>query len=164
MQCEFVYKNGESCKNESLKNSKYCAKHKYYGKHKYNEQSDDEIQETPRISNNVIQERSEYIQDNPYNRYFIKQCINESTPPPKQSSYADYLPILMMFLPILKQLLGTQEVLNLFKNFKNLNGIKENFKTDNNITHTDEPPIPIIPTTSQEVPIVQNRDSATTPP
>jgi len=186
-QCQCYYSNGEQCKNECFKNLKYCSKHRYYGKYKnstdnevgrsrnsfapniYNETDNDEpIQETTRIPVPTIQERSnhnnDYIADNPYNRWFINECVSKSNPAPvaKSSSYADYLPILMMFLPLLKNILGTQEALNLFKSFKNLKGIKEdskeNFKTDNIRTTDGADIIPIIPT---EVSNLQNRDSTT---
>lgn len=168
MTCNFIYKNGERCQNDCSKNSKFCNKHKYYGKYKYNDHDSEPMEETPPISNNVIQQGPNYIQDNSYNRYFIKSIIDSKpdassvATAPKSSSYSDYLPILMMFLPLLKNILGTQEVLNLFKNFKNLNGIKENNKNDNNIKTTDgSDVVPIISTASEEIPDLPNRNPAT---
>jgi len=171
-QCEFIYSNGERCTGECVKNSNFCIKHKYYGKYKYNEPTP-EIKETKPISNNDITERptnnNDFIVDNSYNRWFINECVNKPTPTPtptnEKSMIAEFMPILLMgLLPVLKQYMGSSNILNMIKNLK---GIKEDSKNNLNSSNIKTPDatdvIPIIQTPSAEIQKLPNGDNKSTP-
>lgn len=162
-KCNFVYSNGEQCPNECMKNSNFCKKHKYYGKYKNNN-----IQDEPEIEVNqvYVPEEPSDIADTLHNRAFIYKCIKdyntvhntdvgpvlaEPPKPPTSSSSSgggimDYLPMVVMFLmPVLKQMGGTAEIMNIIKNLKG-------FKNDN---IKNEPILQQPKPTPPEIPIIQ---------
>ena len=139
-KCNFVYSNGEPCPNECMKNSNFCKKHRYYGKYKNNNIQD--VPDEPEVQVNQVYapEEPSDITDTLHNRAFIYKCIKDYNtvhntdpgsagplvpPKPTTSSSSssggimDYLPMAVMFLmPILKQMGGGAEIMNIIKNLK----------------------------------------------